>query len=338
MLPLGDRFHDHADRRRRRHDRGTGHLDQLLVARRLLHDMFEKQIVNLVPGRREILPFEHRTDVVGQHQRSLLAKNLLHLRLRVFIARVDQRELVGGSEPRARLRGCNVLGHLDHVGDRAAVRPAGHQNHVGPHRANTLDLFMRQPAVVRREHVDDDRARPERGPLRAFAGHVLHHPGHHHLQPAARAAGGDVDIHARLRIALRGTVGRNDLVAVENLAAGEFFDFRNRVQHAAGDIFERRFDRRRCFATIRLPIFVADLLDQNGFGRGAATVGGDDDVERMAEHRLGEVLDSAHSSSRGSLRSLGSLRSSLRFDEGDEAGDGIASFKQSGHLLHFASR
>ena len=277
MLPLGDRFHDHADRRRRRHDRRTGHLDQFLVARRLLHDMFEKQVVNLVPRRREILPLQHRTNVIGQHQRGFLAQDLLHLRLRVFVSRVNQRELVGRPEPGTWLRRRNVLRHLDHMGDRATVRPAGHQDHVRPHRPNALDLFMRQPAVVRRQHIDDNGARPKRGPLRAFPRHILHHPGHHHLQPAARAAGGDVDVDTGLRVA----TGRDDPVAVQNFPAGEFFNFRNRVQHPARHIFERCFHRRRCFTAIGLPVFVADLLDQNGFGRGAATVGGDDDIEGM---------------------------------------------------------
>ena len=76
--------------------------------------------------------------------------------------------------------------------------------------------------------------------------------------------------------------GRDDRVAVQNFAAGEFFNFRNRVQHPARHIFERRFYRRRCFAAIGLPVFVADLLDQDGFGRGAATVGGDNDIEGVA--------------------------------------------------------
>jgi hypothetical protein len=51
--------------------------------------MFEKQVVNLVSRRREVLPFQHRANVVGQHQRGLLAQDLLHLRLRVFVARVN---------------------------------------------------------------------------------------------------------------------------------------------------------------------------------------------------------------------------------------------------------
>jgi hypothetical protein len=127
---------------------------------------------------------------------------------------------------------------------------------------------------------------PERGPLRTFPRHVLHHPGHHHLQPAARAAGRDVDVHARLRITLGRAVGRENLVTVEDFQAGEFFNFRNRIQHPARYIFERRFHRRRRLTAIGLPVLVADLLDQNGFGRGAATVGGHDDIEGMGDHRL----------------------------------------------------
>ena len=36
VLAFGDRFHDDADRRRRRHDGRAGHVDEFLIARRLL--------------------------------------------------------------------------------------------------------------------------------------------------------------------------------------------------------------------------------------------------------------------------------------------------------------
>ncbi len=176
------------------------------------------------------------------------------------------------------------------MGDSAAVRPSGHQDHVRPHRPDTLDLLMWQTAIVRREHIDDDCAGSERGPLRTFPRHVLHHPGHHHLQPATRTAGRDVNIDTGLRIA----AGRDDGIAVQNFSAGEFFNFCNRVEHSAGHIFERRFHRGRGFPAIGLPVFVADFLDQNGFGRGAATVGGDDDVERLGDHRLGRWVRHSH--------------------------------------------
>ena len=79
--------------------------------------------------------------------------------------------------------------------------PPDIKNHVGPHRPDPLDLFVREPPVVGGQDIDDDRAGAQRGPLRAFPRHILHYSGHHHLQPAAGAAGGNVDVHADVRLA-----------------------------------------------------------------------------------------------------------------------------------------
>ncbi len=115
------------------------------------------------------------------------------------------------------------------MGHGAAVGAAGHQDHVRAHGSNPLDLFVGQPSVVRGQDVDDDGAGAQGGALRALAGHVLHHAGDHHLQSAAGAAGGHVNVHASLGIALRRLVGCDDAVAVQNRAPGEFFDFRDGV-------------------------------------------------------------------------------------------------------------
>jgi len=242
--------------------------------------------VNFVSRRRQIFALQHRTDVVGDDQCHLLTKHLGDLRTGVFVARVDQWELVGGAKARARLGRRDILRHFDHVRDGAPIGSPRHQNHVRPHGANTLDLFVREPSVVGGQHVDDDGPGAQRGPLRALPGHALHYAGHHHLQTAASTAGRDVNVDAGLGVPLRRAIRDDEPVPVEHLPAGEFFDFGDRVQHAAGHVLKRRFHRRRGFAATGLAILVADLLDENGFGRRAAAVGGNDDVERMIDLRL----------------------------------------------------
>ncbi len=70
---FGDGLHDDADRRRGRHDGRARHLDEFLVAGSLLHDMFEKQVVDFVAGRRKVFALKDRTDIVGKIQGGLFA-------------------------------------------------------------------------------------------------------------------------------------------------------------------------------------------------------------------------------------------------------------------------
>ena len=71
---------------------------------------------------------------------------------------------------------------------------------------------------------------------------------------------------------------RDNALAVENASSGELFDLLDSVEDATGDIFERCLNRRRRLAPIGLPKAIALALDQNRLCRGAATIGGDDDV------------------------------------------------------------
>ena len=64
VVAPGDRLQDVADGARRRHDRRIGPLDQLVVARRLRHDVFEEQVVNRIARRAEVLALEHGPQVV----------------------------------------------------------------------------------------------------------------------------------------------------------------------------------------------------------------------------------------------------------------------------------
>ncbi len=189
MFPLGNRFHNHADGSRRRHNRRTGHLNQLLVAGSLLHHMFEKEIVDLMPSRCQILPLQDRTNIVGHLQGRFLAEDLPHRPLRLFVTGIDQWKFVGRPESGPWFRRRDILRHFHDMGHCSSVRPAGHQNHIRPHRPNAFDLFIRQTSIVRCQHIDHNRPGTQRRALRAFTGHVLHDTRHHHLQPAARTAG-----------------------------------------------------------------------------------------------------------------------------------------------------
>ena len=280
-LLLRDGLHDEAHRGRRRHDRRAGPRNQLLVARRLGHDVLEEQIVDLVAGGREVLLFQRRPQVLRDGQGRLLRKNLRDALARLLVAGVDQRQVIAHAQARAGLGGGNVFRHLHHVHDRAAVRAARQQNHVRPQGADALDLLVRQAAVVRGQHVHDDRPRPEGAPLRALGRHALHHAGDHHLEAAAGAARGDVDVHPGFRVSTH-AARRHDLFPVENLPAGQLLDLRNRVEHPARDVLEGGFDGGRRLPAIGLPVLPADFLDQDRLRRRAAAVRGDDRLERPA--------------------------------------------------------
>src|SRR6478609_3457855 len=268
-------FHDETYRGRSRHSGGARHVDQLLVSRGLLHHVLEKEIMDLVPGGSQVFLLQDRPNIFRDLKGRLVAEDFLYLRLCILVSRINQRQLVGYAKPWTRLGSGDVLRHLDDVRDGAAIGAARHEDHVRPHRANALDFLMRQPTIIGSQHVDHDRAGAQRCPLRTFARHVLHDAGHHHLQPAAGAAGGDIDIDTGLRIPAR----RDDLITVKNFALGELLDFRDRVQYPAGHVLKRRLHGRRRLPPVRLAIFVADLFDQNGLGRGAPAISRNDYVQ-----------------------------------------------------------
>ena len=164
--------------------------------------------------------------------------------------------------------------------------------------------------VVRGDYIHDDRPGAEGGALRALGRHRLHHPADHHLQPAARAAGGDVDIHTLIAAG-----GRDDLFAIEDFSAGQLLQLRHGVQHAASDILEGRLDRRGRLAAERLVVPVGLPLDEDGLGRRAAAVGGHDYVEILRVHflrSLFEALANSISSTRASSPSRRSTMATMR--------------------------
>ena len=69
----------------------------------------------------------------------------------------------------------------------------------------------------------------------------------------------------------------------EDRPARQLLDFAHGVGDADGDVVERRFDCGRRFAARGQPVFAAALLDEDGFGGGAAAVGGEDGLDIAGE-------------------------------------------------------
>ena len=239
------------------------------------HDVFEKQIVNAVAGRGEVLSLQHGTQVLDDRQRTDIPQHVLHERRRLAIPRVDHRHLVLPAEPGLRLGGSDQFRKLHDVRLRPAIGSSREQDHVGPQLANPLNLLERLPLVVGGERLHHDRAGSEGRSLGTGGGHLPHDARDQHLQAAPRAGRGDVDVAAILAAS-----GPNKLaLLIDQPPPRQLAHFGRRVGDAHGDIGRRFLDRRRRFAPVRLPVHAIDLLDQNGLRGRAATVGGKDHVE-----------------------------------------------------------
>ncbi len=150
-----------------------------------------------------------------------------------------------------------------------ALRPAGHEDHIRPERADTGDSLVVRTAVVHRDHVHHNGARAKRGPLGRFRGHGLHHAGDQHLQPAARAGGGDVEIgpHSTPR-------GSEHLSVRQEAVVGQFFEFPDRVDHSHRHVVERGLHRGGGLAAAAQTIASLRALDENCFCGSRAAVCG----------------------------------------------------------------
>ena len=157
------------------------------------HDVFEKQIVNAVAGRGEVLPLQHGAQVLDDRQRADIPQHVLHECRCIAIPREDHRHLVLPAEPGLRLGGSDQFRKLHDMRLRPAVGPARKQNHVGPQLANPLNLLERLSLVVRGERLHHDRAGPKSRPLGTGGGHLPHDSRDQHLQAASRAGRGDVE-------------------------------------------------------------------------------------------------------------------------------------------------
>jgi hypothetical protein len=287
LVALGQRRDDEAHRARGRHDRRVGPAHQLAVARRLGHHVLHEHVVDGVAGRRQVLGLERRPQVVDELQRDPALEDGPHVAAHRAVAGVDHRQIEAGAQPRPGLGRAQELGDRDDVLAGAAVGAAGQEDHVGPQLADALDLLVRQPAVVDRDRVHDDRAGTERGAGGALGGHVLDDAGHHHLQAAAGRAGRDVQIGADAVL-----LGADDARAVgavrvrgravgQELPAAQLLDLAHGVEHAAGDVLDRRLDGGRRLAARGQAVLAGGVpLDQDRLGRGRPAVGRDHRADR----------------------------------------------------------
>ena len=171
-----DRFHDDADRRRRRHDRRAGHLDQFLVARRLLHACSRNRSCILFrAGARFSAPV--LDEILSVSTNAVFSPGSSSLAATHLCTCVDQQELVGRPEAGRGSAADMYSRHFGHMGDRPrpshrTLRSSGRMVLIRSvfscghgHRSTRASMTI-APAVR--------RAAP-------LTRHILHDTGHHHL-------------------------------------------------------------------------------------------------------------------------------------------------------------
>ncbi|OPZ80742.1 MAG: hypothetical protein BWY76_03263 [bacterium ADurb.Bin429] len=223
-----------------------------------------------VAGGAEVFALQHRAQVIHEFQLHQFTENSGNAVASGHVPGIDHRQAVAFPQPRARVGRAQRLRQIQQVLGSAAVSAAGHENHVRTNAADALYALVLSPAVIYRQHVNDDGARAQRRPLRALRRHVLHHPGHQHLQAAASAAGGQVDIHP----VLVRRAGQRRLPPSREGAAGQIFQFVQRVQHAYGHVVEGRFHGGGRLAARDQPIRFPIAFNEDRLRRRAAAIGG----------------------------------------------------------------
>ena len=274
ILSLGDGLKDIADRAGCGHDRRIGPTHEFVVARRVGHDVFEEHVVNGVAGRPKVLSFERGTKILNDGQINTLIECLGHQRRSILVAGEDQRERKLASKPRLRLGRGDQLGDLHNLHRVAAIGSAREENHVRAQLTDALNLFVRPTFVIGGDDIHHNRPSAECCTLGAGRGHLRHNARHHHLQTTASRRRRDIQI-ATLR--LRRGLNDSPLI-IDEPSIRQLRHFGDGVDHAHRDVGERFLDGRGRFAAVRLAILTVNTLDQNRFGGGAPTVGGEDHV------------------------------------------------------------
>ena len=237
--------------------------------------MLQEDIVDLVPCRAEVLAFEHGAQVLHDREVDGVVEDVLDERGRLGVAGVDDGHAVVAAEPRLGLGRRDEFRDLDDVGGRAAVGAAGDQDHVRAQLADALDLVVRAALVVGGDDVHHDRPGPQRRAFGALGGHLPDHARHEHLQAAAGAGRGDIEVTAGVALG-----GLDDpAVGVDELPIGQLGDLGDRVDHADGHVGERLFDGGRRFSAVRLAVLPVDELDEDRLGRRAAAVRCENDLD-----------------------------------------------------------
>ena len=230
-----------------------------------------------LPRGTQVLMLERGAQVLHHPQVDLRPNQLLDRGARLPVAGVDHWDARADAQARARVGREHHLGQVDQVADRAAVGAARHQQHVRPQSPDALHLLVILAAVIHGDHVHDDRAGPECGPLRALRAHRLHHSGNRHLQPAAGGGSGEVEIRPRPVIAALA----EHLAVSQKLLAGQLLDLAHRVRYADRHVVNRRLDGGRRLAPADQAVALGLPLDEDGLGGSAAAVGSEDGADRI---------------------------------------------------------
>ena len=91
--------------------------------------MFEKQIVDLVSGRREIFRSNTGRMLSVTLQSGFLSEDRVTCVEPLCCPQTNGSLYVAPNRGRGSAAD-NIIRHLDHVGDRSPIRSAGHENHV----------------------------------------------------------------------------------------------------------------------------------------------------------------------------------------------------------------
>ena len=270
LIPfLGHFLNYDAHRRRRRHNVSGRDLHQLRIARRLLHDVFQEEVVDRLARLHHVFPVKVGPDVVDVPYGAHSAQHILDHVSRFHVAAENDRQVEALPEPRLRLRGADNFRYHLNVPSGAAVCAARHQYHVGADVPESFYPFVILPRVVEGNGVDNDGARAKSRSFRAGARNRAHNARAGHLQSPAGGTGRKISVNAVVA-----PPGADQVpVFIQKPAPCNILQFLDRVLYAHRHVVEGRLDRRGRFAAPRQAVSLLGQDDQNCLGGRAAAVG-----------------------------------------------------------------
>ena len=171
--------------------------------------MFQEELLDFLPRRKEVLPLKRGSDIIRNVKGCFFIKDFLNLFTGILISCENYGKLECHTKPRLWIGGRNIFCQFYNMCYGAAIGAAGKEYHIGSKVSDAINLFVWKALVIGCNNIHYDCACSECCALSAFGGHCLDCTCDHHLQSAACAACGNVNIYAN--ITLR---GRNNLFAV----------------------------------------------------------------------------------------------------------------------------